>query len=75
MWGLAPPCDAVAMLALCGGVLGILAMVPLRRLLIVQAAAELPYPEGRACADVPARDRGGRRRRTMDLHRAGLARS
>src|SRR5262245_10603266 len=52
MWGLAPPVHQVALLALCGGVLGILAMVPLRRLLIVQAGAELPYPEGRACADV-----------------------
>ena len=25
-------------------------MIPLRRLLIVEADAELPYPEGRACA-------------------------
>jgi putative OPT family oligopeptide transporter len=52
LWGVSPPVQQVAILALCGGVLGILAMVPLRRLLIVQAADELPYPEGRACADV-----------------------
>jgi putative OPT family oligopeptide transporter len=52
MWGVVPPVQQVAILALCGGLLGILAMVPLRRLLIVQAEAELPYPEGRACADV-----------------------
>src|SRR5688572_27258773 len=52
LWGLAPPVWQVAVLALAGGVLGILAMVPLRRLLIVQADAELPYPEGRACAEV-----------------------
>lgn len=52
MWGLVPPVQQVAVLALCGGLLGILAMVPLRRLLIVQADAELPYPEGRACAEV-----------------------
>jgi len=52
LWGVAPPVRQVAILAACGGVLGILAMVPLRRLLIVQADAELPYPEGRACADV-----------------------
>jgi putative OPT family oligopeptide transporter len=40
--------------ALCflGGVLGLAAMIPLRRLLIVQAHDELPYPEGRACAEV-----------------------
>src|SRR5262245_14527772 len=52
LWGVVPPVQQVAILALCGGLLGILAMVPLRRLLIVQAEAELPYPEGRACADV-----------------------
>jgi putative OPT family oligopeptide transporter len=52
MWGLAPSYLQVALLALTGGLLGILAMVPLRRLLIVQADAELPYPEGRACAEV-----------------------
>ncbi|NOT31239.1 MAG: oligopeptide transporter, OPT family [Planctomycetes bacterium] len=60
MWGVTPSVTQVAILALCGGLLGILAMVPLRRLLIVQAAVELPYPEGRACADVlHATERGG----------------
>ena len=52
MWGFSPPAWQVALLAMAGGVLGILAMIPLRRLLIVQAEAELPYPEGRACAEV-----------------------
>ncbi len=52
MWGMVPDYAQVAVLALLGGVLGILAMIPLRRLLIVQADAELPYPEGRACAEV-----------------------
>ena len=52
LWGVVPSTWQVALLAMCGGVLGILAMVPLRRLLIVQADAELPYPEGRACAEV-----------------------
>lgn len=52
LWGFAPPLWQVALLALCGGVLGISAMVPLRRLLIVKSAAELPYPEGTACAQV-----------------------
>ena len=60
MWGIAPGFVQVALLAGCGGVLGILAMVPLRRLLIVQADAELPYPEGRACAEVlRSAERGG----------------
>ncbi len=52
LWGMAPTWTQVALLAFFGGLLGILAMIPLRRLLIVQADAELPYPEGRACAEV-----------------------
>jgi len=52
MWGFAPPLWQVAILAFLGGVLGISAMVPLRRLLIVRSAHELPYPEGTACAQV-----------------------
>ena len=52
LWGMAPPFWQVAILALLGGFLGIAAMVPLRRLLIVKSATELPYPEGTACAEV-----------------------
>ncbi|HET8644388.1 MAG TPA: OPT/YSL family transporter, partial [Vicinamibacteria bacterium] len=52
LWGMAPPLWQVALLALMGGLLGIAAMVPLRRLLIVRSADELPYPEGTACAEV-----------------------
>lgn len=52
LWGAPPSYEQVVGLALCGGVLGVSAMVPLRRLLIVKADAELPYPEGRACAEV-----------------------
>lgn len=39
-------------IVLLGGFLGILMMVPLRRLLIVQEHGVLPYPEGTACAEV-----------------------
>src|SRR5512145_943917 len=52
LWGLAPPYLQVVSLAFLGGVLGIAAMIPLRRMLIVESAEELPYPEGRACAEV-----------------------
>lgn len=52
LWGMTPPFWQVAMLALMGGLLGIAAMIPLRRLLIVRSADELPYPEGTACAEV-----------------------
>ncbi len=40
------------MLALAGGFLGVLFMVPLRKLLIEDEDKNLPYPEGRACASV-----------------------
>lgn len=52
MWGMAPPYLQVVSLCFLGGVLGIAAMIPLRRMLIVDAHAELPYPEGTACAEV-----------------------
>jgi putative OPT family oligopeptide transporter len=52
LWGMTPPFMQVALLALLGGFLGIAAMIPLRRLLIVRSADELPYPEGTACAEV-----------------------
>ena len=52
MWGVVPPYWQVVALCFLGGVLGISAMIPLRRLLIVDSAAELPYPEGTACAEV-----------------------
>ena len=52
MWGMAPPYFQVVALCFLGGLLGLAAMIPLRRLLIVQSDAELPYPEGRACAEV-----------------------
>ncbi len=47
-------------LALVGGMLGVLMMVPLRRALIVKEHGELQYPEGAACASVLiAGERGG----------------
>ena len=52
LWGATPPYLQVVALAFLGALLGIAAMVPLRRLLIVKAHDELPYPEGTACAEV-----------------------
>jgi putative OPT family oligopeptide transporter len=47
-------------LALFGGWLGVLFMIPLRRQLIVEEHGALKYPEGTACADVlQAGERGG----------------
>lgn len=52
LWGMAPPYLQVVALCFLGAVLGLCAMIPLRRLLIVQSHDELPYPEGTACAEV-----------------------
>jgi OPT family oligopeptide transporter len=52
-------------LALLGGMLGVLMMVPLRRALIVKEHGNLPYPEGAACAQVLiAGEQGGAMART-----------
>src|SRR4030095_2707675 len=42
----------VMLVAVLGGLLGILMMIPLRRALIVQQHGILKYPEGTACAEV-----------------------
>ena len=52
-------------LALLGGMLGVLMMIPLRRALIVKEHGNLPYPEGAACAQVLiAGEQGGEMART-----------
>jgi putative OPT family oligopeptide transporter len=52
MWGMVPPFLQVTVLCYLGAILGLAAMIPLRRLLIVQEHGVLPYPEGTACAQV-----------------------
>ncbi len=50
----------IFILAMFGGVIGTLMMIPLRRALIVKEHNSLPYPEGTACASVLiAGDKGG----------------
>jgi putative OPT family oligopeptide transporter len=50
----------IFMLALVGGIMGILIMIPLRRQLMVEEHHQLPFPEGTACAKVLiAGDAGG----------------
>ena len=50
----------ISLLAIFGGTLGVLFMIPLRRALIVKEHGKLPYPEGMACADVLiAGEKGG----------------
>ena len=59
MWNMAPPYLQVVVLAYLGAVLGLAAMIPLRRLLIVQSHDDLPFPEGTACAEVLRATVGG----------------
>ncbi|TMI95213.1 MAG: OPT family oligopeptide transporter [Bacteroidetes bacterium] len=50
----------ILVLAIIGGILGTLMMIPLRRSLIVKEHGILPYPEGTACASVlKAGEKGG----------------
>lgn len=47
-----PSLVTITVIALLGGILGVLFMVPLRNALIVKEHGVLPYPEGTACAEV-----------------------
>lgn len=50
----------LGLIAILGGGLGVLFMVPLRKALIVDEHGKLPYPEGSACAEVLiAGEKGG----------------
>lgn len=56
----------VSVIALSGGVLGVLMMIPLRRALIVKEHGNLVYPEGTACAEVLiVGERGGVHAKTV----------
>lgn len=50
----------ITLIALLGGLLGVFFMIPLRNALIVKEHGILPYPEGKACAEVLlAGEKGG----------------
>ncbi len=66
LWGESPGFFPIFPLAMFGGLLGVLFMVPLRRFLIVQEHGHLTYPEGTACAEVQvASQAGGDHARTL----------
>ena len=52
LWGFDTTLLQITLLAMSGGLLGVLFMIPLRPYLIVREHANLPYPEGTACAEV-----------------------
>ena len=62
----APGIFEIFIISICGGILGVMFMVPLRRALIVQEHKTLPYPEGTACAEVLlAGEKGGEGAKTV----------
>lgn len=61
-----PSLITLSLIALCGGLLGVFFMVPLRNALIVKEHNILPYPEGTACAEVLlAGEEGGNSAKTV----------
>jgi len=68
LWGMVPSLPKMTVIALTGGLLGVLFMVPLRRFLILGEHGRLPYPEGTACAEVlVASEIGGPKAREVFL--------
>ena len=71
MWAADGLCDVpsmveIGLIALCGGVLGVMMMIPLRSALIVKEHGTLGYPEGKACAEVlMAGEEGGAKASTV----------
>ncbi|HLV02482.1 MAG TPA: oligopeptide transporter, OPT family, partial [Acidobacteriota bacterium] len=62
LWELDPTLLQMTLLALAGGILGVLFMIPLRSFLIEREHGQLPYPEGTACSEVlVASEEGGGR--------------
>lgn len=61
IWKMQPSLLTISVIALAGGILGVVLMIPLRRALIVEEHDTLPYPEGTACAEVlEAGEEGGK---------------
>lgn len=71
MWAADGLCDMpslidIGLIAVCGGLLGVLMMIPLRNALIVKEHGTLGYPEGKACAEVlMAGEEGGAKASTV----------
>lgn len=59
LWGIKPDLLQISLLAMAGGLLGVLIMIPLRRYLIKREHGQLLYPEGMACAEVLVAAEGG----------------
>ena len=68
LWHMDPKILQMTLLAICGGMIGVLFMIPLRKFLIQNEHGKLPYPEGTACAEVlVASEVGGSHARNVFL--------
>jgi putative OPT family oligopeptide transporter len=68
LWGFDTNLTQIVLLAMSGGLLGVLFMIPLRPYLIVREHHNLPYPEGTACSEVlKAAHTGGSRAHNVFL--------
>lgn len=72
MWGMDPAWMQLSLLAMAGGLVGILCMIPLRSFLIVKEHGNLPYPEGMACAEVLVASEAGGKQATPVFYGIGL---
>lgn len=61
IWGMSPAWAQLSLLAMAGGLIGVLFMIPLRSYLIKGEHGKLPYPEGMASAEVLVAAEGGGR--------------
>jgi putative OPT family oligopeptide transporter len=61
IWGMDPRWAQITLLAMAGGLIGVVFMIPLRRYLIKGEHGKLPYPEGMASAEVLVAAEGGGR--------------
>jgi putative OPT family oligopeptide transporter len=59
IWGIQPAWAQITLLAMAGGLIGVVFMIPLRRYLIKGEHGKLPYPEGMASAEVLVAAEGG----------------
>ncbi len=78
MWGAEGLCDMpsmieIGLIALCGGILGVVMMIPLRDALIVKEHGTLGYPEGQACAEVLMAGEEGGEKSTVVFSGLGIA--
>ena len=69
----APGLFEIFLIALVGGTLGVLFMIPLRKALIVEEHGVLPYPEGTACAEVLLADEEGGSKASVVFSGLGIA--